>query len=286
MNAADVLAHINERRGTSYKIVGRYRQGESGTASRVADAADNRFVLKFGASTNVEVRDAHPARTTARLRSLGYPAPEYVAVGIVGETWYVLQTALRGDPIGSRVSLALLPQILHLNDLQRGQGESTSEEPDRIIRGVMEGYAGYCVIDTLRTYSTESAAMLDALQRIVAAHASECPKRNDIVHFDFHTNNVLMEDARVTGVIDWEGSESGDCAFDLATMLFYTWSFGDFRDALWRALLERTTRGAAAVYLAHMIVRQLDWSMRHHPLEAVDRYMRISGDIIRAIRLP
>ncbi len=40
---------------------------------------------------------------------------------------------------------------------------------------------------------------------IVTTHARECPKRNDIVHFDFHTNNILMEDDRVTGVIDWEG---------------------------------------------------------------------------------
>jgi thiamine kinase-like enzyme len=283
MNAEEVLAHINTQRGTSYQLVGRYAQGESRAAVRVADAHGNRFVLKSGASTNVEVRDAHPGRTTARLRSLGYPAPEYVAVGIAGETWYVLQTAMRGDPIGNRISLALLPQVLHLNDLQRGQSESGDEGPDRIIRGVMEGYAGYCVIDTLRTYSAESAAMLDRLQRIVTANASECLRHNDIVHFDFHTNNVLIEDDHITGVIDWEGSCSGDCAFDLATLLFYTWHFAEFRDQLWRALLERTTGGAVAVYLAHMIVRQLDWSMRHHSREMLDNYMRISRDILREI---
>jgi hypothetical protein len=79
---------------------------------------------------------------------------------------------------------------------------------------------------------------------------------------------------------------SGDRSFDLATMLFYSWPFDGFRDQLWRALLDCTPHGAAAVYLAHMIVRQLDWSMRKHPSEEVDRYMRISGDIIRAIRLP
>ncbi|HLI78870.1 MAG TPA: phosphotransferase [Candidatus Binataceae bacterium] len=198
-------------------------------------------------------------------------------------TQRVLQTALRGAPIGNRVSLALLPQILHLNDLQRGQGESTSEEPDRIIRGVMEGYAGYCVLDTLRTYSTESAELLDRLQRLVTAKAAECPRRNDIVHWDFHTNNVLLDGDAISGVVDWEGAESGDCAFDLATMLFYTWPFEDFREALWRALLERTTRAAAAVYLAHMIVRQLDWSMRHHDAATVGRYLGDARAIMRAI---
>ena len=57
MNAEEVLAHINTQRGTSYQLVGRYAQGESRAAVRVADAHGNRFVLKSGASTNVEVRD-------------------------------------------------------------------------------------------------------------------------------------------------------------------------------------------------------------------------------------
>jgi aminoglycoside phosphotransferase (APT) family kinase protein len=94
---------------------------------------------------------------------------------------------------------------------------------------------------------------------------------------------VLMENDRITGVIDWEGSYTGDRAFDLATMLFYTWNFADFRDALLQAILERTTRQAVAVYLAHMIVRQLDWSMRHHPREVVDHYMNDAGAMLGVI---
>lgn len=284
MDATEVIAHINQERGTSYKIVGRYGLGESGVASRVVDDAGNLFVLKIGAGD--EFRAESAARTTHRLRALGYPAPEYLAVGKVRDTSYTLQRELRGQPIGQRVSIALLPQLLRLNDLQRGQGESENDEPDRLVHSVMIGFPNFCNLATLRTYSTESAAMLDSLQRIVVAHAHECQKRNDIVHFDFHPNNILIEDDRITGVIDWESSVSGDCAFDLATMLFYTWPFEEFRDQLWCALVERTPRGAAAVYLAHMIVRQLDWSMRHHPREEVERYLRIGGDIIRAIRLP
>ena len=283
MNAEEVLVHINSQRGTSYRIVGCYAQGESGAASRVEDASGNRYVLKCGATAGGEVGDAHFPGITTRLRSLGYPAPEYVAVGIAAETWYLLHTAMPGEPIADRVSLALLPQILRLNDLQRGQGVSTDDDPDRIVRGVMEGHTGYCIIETLQSYSTESAAILDRLQRIVEAHASECPRRSDIVHWDFHNNNVLMENDCVSGVIDWEGSYSGDCAFDLATMLFYTWRFRDFREALGSALLQRTTKGAVAVYLAHMIVRQLDWSMRHHPKDAVDYYMRTARAILQAL---
>jgi hypothetical protein len=284
VNASDIIAHINQRLGKSYRIVGDYAAGESGTASRVIDDLENRFVLKIGQGS--EFRAENAARTIQRLCARGYPAPEYVAVGSVERTSYSLQRVMPGEPIGSRLHLGLLPQLLHLNDLQRGQGESPNDEPERIIRGVMEGYVDFCILDTLRTYSCESAAMLDTLQGIVAAHARECPRRNDIVHFDFHTNNILIYDQRLSGVIDWEGSESGDCAFDLATLLFYTWPFADFREALWRALLERTNRGMRAVYLAHMIVRQLDWSMRHHDVAIVRRYMDNANEIIHVIDQP
>ena len=281
MNASDIIAHINQRLGTSYKTIGRYAAGEGGGATQIIDDDQNRYVLKF--SARHEFRPEHAARATKLLRGLGYPASEYVTFGTVEQTSYSLQGELRGAPIGLRIQPALLPQLLHLNDLQLGQGDDENDEPQRVIRGVMEGYADFCVIDTFRVYSAESARMLRVLQRLVAGRASECRKRNDIVHFDFHPNNILIEGERITGVIDWEGSESGDCAFDLATLLFYTWRFEEFRDQLWRALLERTTRGAIAVYLAHMIVRQLDWSMRHHTRATVDQYMRIARDILRTI---
>jgi hypothetical protein len=292
MNASEAISAINQRLGTSYKIVGRYGEGESGAVSQIADAvskvtdeAGNRYVLKIG-----KLLDFNPecvAESTQIMRRLGYPAPEYVAHGAIPQSGvYTLQREMRGEPIGERVSLALLPQLLGLNDLQRGQGEIENDQTDHLVDSVVIGFPNFCNIHILRTHSAVSAAMLDSLQRIVTANAHECPQRNDIVHFDFHTNNVLMENERISGVIDWEGSRSGDCAFDLATMLFYTWRFEEFRDRLWRALLERTARGAITVYLAHMIVRQLDWSMRFHDAATVASYMNAARAIVRAIDAP
>ncbi len=225
MDASDIIAHINQRFGTTYKLVGPYASGESGVASKVIDAASNRYVLKFGAGS--EFRPEHAAHTTEVLRDLGYPAPDYVAVGSVEQKSFSLQRVLPGEPIGFGVRLALLPQLLQLNDLQRGRGDSVNDEPERVIRGVMEGYAEFCIIDPFRTYSPESASLLEKLQ---------------------------------------------------------LWPFADFRDALWRAVLDRTTRGAVAVYLAHMIVRQLDWSMRHHARATVMLdYMQTASEILRTI---
>ena len=282
MEAEQVIAHINESQGTAYKIAGRYQGGESGSVFKVVDQSGDRYVLKFGVPGSA-FSPERVIRVTHRLRNLGYPASSYVASGFIDQTAYMLQKTLVGTPMGSRVHLSLLPEILRLNDLQRDEGESSNDEPARLIRGVMEGYDQWCIIDSLRKYSDETAAMLDTIQNIVRARAVECPKRADIVHFDFHANNILIKDGQITGVIDWEGSGSGDCAFDLATLFFYAYPYRDFRTRLWGELLQRTSRGAAAVYLAHMIVRQVDWSIRNHDRQIVENYLRLSRAVFNDI---
>lgn len=58
---------------------------------------------------------------------------------------------------------------------------------------------------------------------------------------------------------------TGDRAFDLATMLFYLYDRHDIRERLRGRVLELTSRRALSAYLAHMLLRQVDWSLRHHP---------------------
>lgn len=48
-------------------------------------------------------------------------------------------------------------------------------------------------------------------------------------------------------------------------MLFYLYDYDDIRDLLRARLLELAGPQAARAYLAHMVLRQVDWSLRHHP---------------------
>jgi hypothetical protein len=43
-----------------------------------------------------------------------------------------------------------------------------------------------------------------------------------------------------------------------------------------RRILERTTPAVLAVYLSHLIVRQVDWSIRHHAAATTARYVRVA----------
>lgn len=153
-----------------------------------------------------------------------------------------------------------------------------------MVDTVLSGGDGYCLLDPLRNYSTTTAELLNVLQTLVTKHAGEEFQTNDIVHFDFNPANILVHEGTISGVIDWEGTCTGDCVFDLATLLFYQYDRQDLRELLWTEALERSGPGPLRVYLAHMILRQTDWSIRHHSSAIVQDYLRRAETVLLDIR--
>jgi aminoglycoside phosphotransferase (APT) family kinase protein len=95
---------------------------------------------------------------------------------------------------------------------------------------------------------------------------------------DFTADNVLGVNGEITGVIDWGGARSGDRAFDLAT-----WSYYSPSDAALRAtVVGRIGERGMSVYLAHMAIRQADWSIRHHSELAGWQTVRYGLQLARA----
>jgi hypothetical protein len=281
VTAAEVLRIINERCGTRFTLSGAHRGGEQG-AWRIVDDTGTPLVLKWSQSGEFRMRVALAAETTTRLRAAGYPAPAYRLAGDLAEFAYCVQETLPGEPIGNRVE-AYLSRILELNELQAGRGSGPSAEwPARVIDSLTAGCDGYCVPETLRTHSVESRELLRRLQSIGDEHAHECLEAHDVVHWDFHTGNILVDGPRVGAVIDWEGTGTGDRSFDLMTLMFYTYDLEEVRARLWRRALEQSARGPLLVYLAHMILRQIDWTIRNHDRAIIKYYFNLAERIIDA----
>ena len=109
----------------------------------------------------------------------------------------------------------------------------------------------------MQTYSTTTARMLQAVQATVCRYADQLAPRADIVHFDCNPANVLVSTTDITGIIDWDGWCAGDRMFDVATMLFYSYADAAVRSQLWQTILANTGPASGAVYLAHLIHRQV-----------------------------
>ena len=276
---ADLIQRINRRHATAFVLRERYARGEQG-AFALTDPAGNEFVLKWTADLCALTRFQRAWQVTDRLRALGYPAPEYVLVGCTAEAAYAIQRALPGQPM-QQLPPALAPDFLALNARQAGQAQAEPPAwPAPVVSPVLFGGDGFCLLEPMQTYSTTSARMLATVQALVRRYAGAIIPRADIVHYDCSPANVLASAAGITGVIDWDGWCAGDRMFDVATMLFYSYTDPAVRAALWQAILTHSGPASGAVYLAHLIHRQVDWSIRYHSAEAIEHWLRIGAAIL------
>jgi Phosphotransferase enzyme family len=284
MNVATLLQLINEQHATTFELLARYASGEQG-AFAIADRTGQRFVLKWEADDRFPDRLKEVSLVTETLRTVGYPAPHYCLIDHVAGYSYAIAEALPGVPM-EVVTLPLLPRLLELNGLQSGLAKSTrSDWPGPVVDPVLDGGDGFCLLDPLRTYSSTTAELLDTLQGIVLAHKNEQFVTNDVVHFDFNPSNILIDNDQVSGVIDWEGTCAGDCIFDLATLLFYTFDVLDVRAHLLHTMRQCVNPGVLRAYMAHLILRQVDWSIRYHTRATIDSYLRVAEEVLRTVEL-
>jgi hypothetical protein len=255
---AELVCWINVHHRTAFRIGARYPDGEQGAYALVAGEgkASQSFVLKWQVGTELPAALTGVASLTERLRAVGYPAPRYRLVGLAADLGvvYSVQETLPGAPLGGR----------------------------------LDGGDGFCLLEPMRTHSIATSDLLTVVQRSAAACADELAPVGDVVHFDFQGGNILIENGHITGVVDWEGSRTGDCAFDLATLFFCADGWADAVDPaaalrLWRALQARTTPGLRRLYLAHMIHRQVDWAIRFLGPALVERNLRRADQVLRLL---
>jgi hypothetical protein len=179
----------------------------------------------------------------------------------------------------------VVPRLLELNSMQRGLSMPGRRDwPRRIVDTVLFGGDGYCLLVPLQTYSSETVELLAMLQSIVRRYGDDIFETNDLVHFDFNPTNILADQGTISGVIDWQEPCSGDSTFDLATLMFYAWGVPLVRDLLWRHLLQRIEPGVLGVYLAHVILRQVDWSIRHHGESEIRYFLACAREMLSACR--
>jgi hypothetical protein len=279
---SQLLDRINARHGTTYRLLRRYAGGESG-AYAVSDVSGDRFALKWDPDPASVDRFRSADTATRALARKGYPVPAYVLVGSDPAGSYGLQTELPGTPLGT-VRAEHLPELLRLVELQAGMaaaaGLPDAGWPAPVADPVLYGGPGFCLLETMRSYSAATAELLAEAQHLVRVAQHESFTTTDIVHYDFNPANVLMDAGQISGVIDWEASCAGDRAFDLVTQLFYGHADIAVRDALWSRVLALASPRVAAAYVAHLAHRQVEWCTRHYPAATVDHWLDWSRRIL------
>ncbi|MFC7620566.1 aminoglycoside phosphotransferase family protein [Microlunatus sp. GCM10028923] len=166
---------------------------------------------------------AEAAALAGGLRGAGYPIPAVLDLGLVDGTVFTLQEYVAGE-VPDRITEPVAARLVELWDLHREAAPDTDDA--WAVRLVDEIRAGV----ELRPQLSDPRAVA-VLDRAVAIGRSADPdgfRTGDVVHGDFHTGNVLVDDhGRLAAVIDWEGTRIGDARFDLVRL----WTGGASVDA-------------------------------------------------------
>ncbi|MET0450079.1 MAG: phosphotransferase family protein [Aeromicrobium sp.] len=175
---------------------------------------------------------AREHRVMSALEGTDVPVPAMIAlcedVDVIGAPFYVMQRvagtpysrATQLEPLGAdRTRLVTERMVdtlvaLHAVD-HRAVGLGEFGRPEGYIARQVSRWKMQLVASTSRE--------LPGMDELVAYLDSTTPAEGDgtIVHGDFRLDNLLVEDDRVTAVLDWEMSTLGDPLTDVALLLAY-----------------------------------------------------------------
>lgn len=262
--------------GAAVRVEGPTARGESGSTFDVLVGQTEAILKVVNDAPGVIENQRRLVGLVDRLHQRGYPAPEYLAVGVAGGVVFTMQRRLPGRmlepgpglPVDSEVLSSVLPSVLDAVELQADTGDLTDPPwPGWLLDTIRHGGDGYCLHHTLRTRA-ETTELLERVMALAERVESDDARSTDIVHFDLNPANVLHVAGRLTGIVDWNvpfrEAAQGDRGFDIATMLFYCYDSLS-RDGLWERAVGISGPAWTSVYLAHLVLRQVEWTVRHRP---------------------
>ena len=280
MEVSELAAWINEAHGIDFFLKPRLAGGYQDGAFPLVDGTGRTFVLKcdFAPRALPLLRELH---------ALGYPTPETFFAGETPDgARYVVQAFLPGGPPDT-LTLPLLEQILEIVELQANRNPAPSEVGaeswSRYARTVVfENESGWTALLRSRP---DTCGLLDEIEALTAPLAGLTLPDADIVHGDFNLGNILVENGRITGVIDMLYAGYGTRALDLATLLHFAWVKGG-DEAVRRRLTERIEslvgHGGLCLCLAYRMLAMLAWAVERDP-DAVENYLFHGRRIVREL---
>ena len=202
-----------------------------------------RFVIRFNAGNHLDF-----GKEEAIFRLLAgstVPVPPMIARGTLGDLQWAISAWIDGehhDALPPAEFAAMTSQIIatldaiHHTDISTTTGfgyfganltgkSATWREHLLSIRedspsGMVPSWGG--LFATTRLDESLIRELFRRIERLV----DNCPEERRLIHGDFGFDNVLVQDGRVTAVLDWLNAQFGDFLYDVAWLDF--WSDVDF----------------------------------------------------------
>jgi Phosphotransferase enzyme family len=215
----------------------------------------------------------------AVAKAAGVPAPSYELVAELPSAVAIVQELLPGArpaPIGWRT----VESMVEVNHRCRGLLAGRADVPAPSLFLQSDG-PGFCLHEPLARYGRRTARLLGAIEAAGAAVPRDLDG-SDVVHFDYHPENVLTDEAgTVTGVVDWDGANRGDGRADLYTLRFDLARRSPALGSRLAAMLAPALPAELELACwAHLSLRYVDWAIRHLTSADVTAWLEVAEKLM------
>lgn len=258
MTPQEALELINAANHTDYSVSMQYSGGEDQGAFQVVKSDGSHAVLKINRNPLWVSQIKRAKAATDHLRSLGYPVPTYTVVDSTDRGTFSIQSELPGQP--GEPTPELIKQVTALIDLQKGQTISEVQGQDWVWymnAVVFRGEFGN--VRALMQYSPETSALVADIEGLVAGLDGKMLPQTDLVHGDMAFGQVLVNDGKVSGVVDWDQVGYGDRTMDLASLWYSLVNYPDSAAPVMQHMLEVSDKETIKICAAYKMLSMVAW---------------------------
>lgn len=233
---AQAAAFLVDRFGPDVAEIAPIGKGEWSRAYAFR-AGDDELVTRFGQ----HVEDFHKDRLAVRYASPNLPIPRVIEVGEAFDGHYAVSERVPGgfiDDLSLEELRATVPSVMAALDAMRdadisettgyggwGVGGDAPFPSWRafLLDGGTDGEGGR--VAGWRQLLADSRVGVDAYDEATACLAElvdACPEERYLIHSDLLHVNVLVQGARICGIVDWGCAMYGDFFYDLAWLDFWS----------------------------------------------------------------
>jgi aminoglycoside phosphotransferase (APT) family kinase protein len=289
-----LVEHINAAHGTRFELRGRCADGLQGGAWTLADPGGRLAVLKVRPDPDPDPgsdigSDIGPvAAAVARVRAAGYPTPAWRASGAdpAGASYWV-QDHLTGRA-ATPLSPATAEHLVDVLERQAGLDPLPGRDWGRRVAVMASSNLDDGLRSVVRGLGSAGAELLAAYDRLLAEAGDVVLSDRDMVHGDFNSCNILLDDrGAIDGIIDVQDLGSGSRAVDYACLLreAYVQDYGDDVICVIRRSGEAAAGWAAfVVCVAAAAFFIVGFKLRHEPAAVpatLARLHRLADDLAR-----
>jgi Phosphotransferase enzyme family len=278
--AASILSRVT---GKPFRHIRQLSGGETG-AHQFLGPDGRPIVVKWDTTPDGRAFRGEAVILSERLRcQAGWPVPSETVID-ADEVSFIIQDFMPGTP-PTAIDHGLVDRLLDLHSRRLGLADPRDPVrwPENLITTLAIGGSGYCRHEAFNSYDQRTRSLIGRIESFGCSLKGEDLISHDVVHWDLHPGNLLVDGRELSAVVDTDFAIVGDARFDLVMMALTSLNVEcepGVRSRLCAEAFNQLDELRAQAYLAHLFVRLIDWSIRRNSPTEVDFWLARADELL------